>query len=692
MNRDEQYTSYQGMVAQVNTSLVQMEEITERLDLSESQKTLAKHRKKLSGHTFAVGILGEFRRGKSTVINSLLEKEIMPSDILPTSATMNRVTYDLKPHAELILRDGTIKPIGIEELPRYVTKLSPEDEERAALVEEAIVYYPCKFCQNGVDIIDTPGLNDDDRMSRITEEVIPKLDAVIMVVTHDSPFSMSEAEFVRSKLMTSDLSRLIFLVNKIDMIRKASDKERIVQDIKRRVQKSVMDKMAEVYGENSREYEDAKLKVGQIRIYPFSALDALEGKMEGDPELIAKSGTLPFEEELTHMLTEERGALELRVPINVIEKTAIEIAKTVETRRQALKLSSEEFERCQKALLTQLNDIRQQKTEEKKRLRIAAMEVRNEMIVQTQQFYPQLKQKLEEVLDTTPIDLDTLKSDAGQQAAAEMMQKAVTAELEASMSIYTEKIENQLKKLIGKESIKLGEFTQKISQQLDDFHSSLNLQQTGMDKDNLMNIGMGVLTDYMGILGVGSILAGYREAGVKGAIAGGGVGVAAHLAVATMLASMSVVGLPLVVISCAAGAVVSKHFSRFLFGKDVAGKRLEAIRETIRKNLQEMLDEMQARGELEDWIRQRVDTAYEELSDAMEEECEKMLKDTQNTMDAIKQDLMQNQMQRDKLSETYEESLSQVKQILAKLKPIAEKVAQVLREDADIPGGTEDEQ
>lgn len=649
MNVDEQYTSYQGMVAQVNTSLVQMEEIAGRLDLQENQKALAKHRRKLSEHTFSVGILGEFRRGKSTVINSLLEKEIMPSDILPTSATMNRVTYDLTPHVELLMRDGTQKQIGIEELPRYVTKLSPEDEERAAQVEEAIVYYPCKFCQNGVDIVDTPGLNDDERMSRITEEVIPKLDAVIMVVTHDSPFSMSEAEFVRSKLMTSDLSRLIFLVNKIDMIRRPADRERIVKDIQKRVQKSVLDKMAEVYGENSREYEGAKLKVGHIRIYPFSALDALEGKMEGDPDLIAASGTQPFEEELTRMLTQQRGALELRVPLSVLEKTALEIARTVETRKQALKLSSEEFEQRQQELLGQLNEIRTQKTEEKKRLRVAALSIRNELIVKTQQFYPQLKQKLTEVLDTTPIDLETLKSQAGQQAAAEALQKAVTSELEASMAIFTEQIENQLRTLIGQESLKLGEFTEKISQQLDAFHASMKLESENGNKDNLVNIGMGVLTDYMGILGVGSILAGYREAGVKGAIAGGGVGVAAHLAVATMLASMSVVGLPLVVISCAAGAVVSKHFTRFLFGRDVAENRLETLRGAIRGNLQAMLDDLQARGELEAWIRQRVDTAYEQLTAAMEEECEKMLRDTQNTMDAIRQDLMQNQMQRDQL-------------------------------------------
>ena len=223
MTNDAGYISYQNMVTQVNTGLVQMQKIAQEMNLEETAKQLENRRKKLEARKFAVGILGEFKRGKSTVINSLLEKEIMPADILPTSATMNRVTYDMQPHVKLKMRDGSTMEIGIDDLPNYVTKLDEEKEAQAAKVEEAVVYYPCKFCQNGVDIVDTPGLNDDERMSRITEEIIPKLDVVIMVLVHDSPFSSSEADFVMNKLMTSDLGRILFLVNKIDTLRREQD-------------------------------------------------------------------------------------------------------------------------------------------------------------------------------------------------------------------------------------------------------------------------------------------------------------------------------------------------------------------------------------------------------------------------------------------------------------------------------------
>ena len=218
--RNMDFTGYQRMMAEVDAALSGMESICGELEMEDTVKALAESKRKLLGHNFSVGILGEFKRGKSTVINSLLEKEIMPADIQPCSATMNRVTYDMQPHVELHMRNGTTKHIQVEELSDYVTKLNRENESRAAEVDEAVVYYPCRFCKNGVDIVDTPGLNDDERMNRITEETIPKLDAVIMVIVPGSPFSMSESEFVRNKLMSSDLGRVIFLVNKIDSIRR----------------------------------------------------------------------------------------------------------------------------------------------------------------------------------------------------------------------------------------------------------------------------------------------------------------------------------------------------------------------------------------------------------------------------------------------------------------------------------------
>lgn len=678
MNNDARYTSYQNMVTQVNTGLVQMQKAAMAMNLEETGKKLEGSRKKLEGRNFSVGILGEFKRGKSTVINSLLEKEIMPADILPTSATMNRVTYDMEPHVELKMRDGSVMEIGIDQLPDYVTKLDEAKEAQAAKVEEAVVYYPCKFCQNGVDIVDTPGLNDDERMSRITEEIIPKLDVVIMVLVPDNPFSISEADFVLNKLMTSDLGRLLFLVNKIDTVRPASRRQAAVENIKERIQTKVLENIEKNYGLGSPEYEDARRKLGSIKVYPFSALDALEGKMDGDNDLIEKSGTIPFEQELTRMLTEERGALELQIPLGIMGRSAQEILKAIETRKNALAMSSQEFEQQQKEALAQIETIRVQKTDEKRRLRNTSNTVRAQLTGQVKDFYPALLQRLMEVLENTPVDARSLATGGGQDAAVATLQKAVNQEMEAAMSGFSEKIEMQLRDIAGQEAARLGNFAQEVSGRLDSLKSGIGTGRS-LKAGDFISMGAEALGVTVGGFGLGGVIEGYRNAGFKGAALGGAAGLAAQAVTAVALLSVSLPALPLMLITMAAGPMASKFLVRKVFKKDVGEKKLGEIRSAMKKNLDTMIADMEARGELEQWVRQRVAGVFENLTSVLEEECETMLKDTQSTIDAIKEDLVQNEMQKQKLLEDYEEHQKTVRQILEKLEPVSRKVGSVLQ-------------
>ena len=125
---------------------------------------------------------------------------------LVKTAAITRVTYSEEKRISVLCKDGTRESATIGQLAGFATKRDAERAERnAENVEDAVVYYPTPFCQNGVQIVDTPGLNDDERMTAISENVIPTLDAIIMVIVPQSPFSASEAESVRSKVMTSDL-------------------------------------------------------------------------------------------------------------------------------------------------------------------------------------------------------------------------------------------------------------------------------------------------------------------------------------------------------------------------------------------------------------------------------------------------------------------------------------------------------
>ena len=69
------YMNYQAMVSKVDTSVESLKRICSKLDLQEHAKSLEEVSGRLQNHVFRVGIMGEFKRGKSTVINALLGQD-----------------------------------------------------------------------------------------------------------------------------------------------------------------------------------------------------------------------------------------------------------------------------------------------------------------------------------------------------------------------------------------------------------------------------------------------------------------------------------------------------------------------------------------------------------------------------------------------------------------------------------------
>jgi len=665
------YASYNNMVATVSNCISQLEGACEKLELDEIKKQLAAGKEKLKNHKFSVGILGEFKRGKSMVINSLLEEEVLPSDIMPATATMNRVTYDLNKHAQLLMKDGSVRNVEVENLKDYVTKITKNSEANAEKIEEAIVYYPCPFCQNDVDIIDTPGLNDDERMNSITENVIPKLDAVIMVLVHGSPFSASEAEFVRTKLMTSDLGRIIFLVNKIDTVRRASDIERVIDEIRERIRETVLERMAEVHGENSEEYEQMRAKLGNIKIFPFSAYDAFDGKKNHDPELIKKSGTIEFEKELTKMLTEDRGALEISGPLTLISRSAAAVTNTAVQKKEAFEMDKEELERRHAETLEAIKKAREEKVQEKKRIKALSVETKNSCAEMLNEYYEDLKKKLTAAVDEKFHEIDAKKIAFKEKEIKENLSQIIKSTSEEQMSIFSEKILVKLKNDISADFGSSNEFLKSIN-------DSVNVAVGDKDsnKTDLIGIGIDVLTDFIGINGLGGIISGFKAAGVKGAVVGGGIGLAANLAVWAVLAP---IGIPAVVISCAAGSIVSKFSSKLIF----SGTQLQKLKDATYQSIDTMLKDIKNSRELDNWVDTTVTNAYTEYADIVERECESYLTETQQTIDSIKSDMSQNEFERKQTIIECDQVLEIIENVKNEIEPITRKIRSLSKQETE---------
>src|ERR1700693_3520784 len=77
--------------------------------------------KLLEGH-FNLAVLGQFKRGKTTLINALLGSPLLPTAVVPLTSIITLIKYGKNLHIEVLFNDGVRKEITLEELPDYVTE------------------------------------------------------------------------------------------------------------------------------------------------------------------------------------------------------------------------------------------------------------------------------------------------------------------------------------------------------------------------------------------------------------------------------------------------------------------------------------------------------------------------------------------------------------------------------------------
>lgn len=107
----------------------------------------------LVSRLYRVAVIGEFKKGKSSLINALLGSEVLPTDILPMTASINRVVYGEKKSITIHYKSGTTEERTVEELLDFGTKYDAQKAERAGTVREIIVHYPSVFCRNHIELI-----------------------------------------------------------------------------------------------------------------------------------------------------------------------------------------------------------------------------------------------------------------------------------------------------------------------------------------------------------------------------------------------------------------------------------------------------------------------------------------------------------------------------------------------------------
>ncbi|AFY35726.1 dynamin family protein [Calothrix sp. PCC 7507] len=403
---------YKQVLLTLVGNLQQLRNYSEKLHLQKQIQLIDRVISRIETDSFAIAVVGEFKRGKSTFINALLGKEILPADVLPTTATLNRVTYGSEPFVKIIFEDDEEREIDINRLISFVTKLTPECEAVAATVKEAVIYYPVKYCRDHVEIIDTPGLSDDETMTAVTLAVLERVEVAIMVTSALAPFAESEGNFICQNLLANSLGCIIFVVNGIDHFHRPQDADKVVKKVEKRIKDFVEDWAKQQFSEDSSEYKFYLRKIGNFKAFGVSAYQALSGKLNNNKTLIEQSQFPEFESALQQIVAQERGGIFLQVAANQVIAVATEVINTINNQQKYSLLQQENFTDKYNKIHNLITNFQKVKSQKKSHFDTIENNIKSQASLLINQLENKLKQAAEKSIEATNInssqDINTL--------------------------------------------------------------------------------------------------------------------------------------------------------------------------------------------------------------------------------------------------------------------------------------------
>ncbi len=660
------YSAYRETVENLSKKLHELLEYSYDLSLTNTAVSIRDTIDKVADEHFEVAIVGEFKRGKSTLINALLGQEILPADVLPATATLNRVTYNDTPYVSVEYKDGNCEKVPISNLQDYVTKLTFESEQKAETVKEATVYYDTEFCKNNVDIIDTPGLNDDEQMTNVTLSILPEIDAAVFVISANSPFSQFEKEFLEKKMLSSDVGRIIFIVNCFGTFGK-EDEDRIVDTVRTRIEKYVMDKAKKVMGEDSKEFAVYQRKIGVPKVIGVYAKKALIAKMNGDQQMLEESNFLQFENVLENMLTKERGTITLQIIANKLINSGTEVLNSVALRKNALMMENDEFMVRYKSAIEEIEEIRNKKRAEFVKINDAANQVYDGLRPLLEDYWSQMEATAMQVIDAYPINPNDLKRDKLKVVHGKLTDK-IRESIETRAQLICEQIQNSINVALSDEAERLQSFEDEF------FRNVTKIQQMFNIDEKVNNSGGSVdklIGSAIGASGIGALFIGFREAGIKGALLGGVTGAASFYTTffaaqyATAALGIAAAFSPITLFVIAFAGLAGTFTGKFAVDKFLAQERIEKYKSDFKTQVRKQFHEMKLTTDFSETVRQQVFTAFESLKNKIEEETEIILKDTQKTLNNLNQLKMEKKMVSEKEKERLQGIVAHTSNILA---------------------------
>jgi GTP-binding protein EngB required for normal cell division len=261
---------------------------------------------RVSEGRFYVACLGQFKRGKSSVLNALVGENVLPTGVVPVTTVPTIVRYGSRVSARVRFETGGWKDIPVETAAEYVSE--EKNPENAKHVDGLEIFVPSPLLATGMCFVDTPGLGSVfTGNTAATQAFIPHIDAALVVIGADPP--LAGEELVLIEAVSRHVQDLIIALNKAD---RTTDAERAAavafaqRQLVKRLQRPV-GPLLEISAAEQLEHRGT----GRDWIRLVASLNRL---VEGSGRRLIRAacdrGLDRISEQLLAIITEERGALQ----------------------------------------------------------------------------------------------------------------------------------------------------------------------------------------------------------------------------------------------------------------------------------------------------------------------------------------------------------------------------------------------
>ena len=181
----------------------------------DDRAALAELTDRLTRRRLRVLVAGEAKRGKSTLVNALLGRQVLPSGVTPLTALATVVRYGRDEGVTAVYRDGRTESHPLSALDDLVTERGNPENRRGLASVTVTVDSPLLAC--GAELVDTPGTGSVYAHNTAEAELaLETMDAAVFVLTADPPVSASERDLMSR---VARLSVTMFVVlNKADYL------------------------------------------------------------------------------------------------------------------------------------------------------------------------------------------------------------------------------------------------------------------------------------------------------------------------------------------------------------------------------------------------------------------------------------------------------------------------------------------